>query len=407
MDVARRILSEFMDSLKGVPNIEIAFRCYGHQTPFQQQDCKDTRLEVPFDLPSVNASKIKSRLSRLKPTGTTPIAYTLEKCSDDFPPCSNCKNVIILITDGVEECNGDPCAVSAALQKNNVFLRPFIIGISDISGFVNAFSCMGKFYDVNNPANFSTVLKNIMTQAITQTTVQVNLNDITKKPTETDVPMSFYQQSGGYLKYNYVHTLNHRGLPDTIVINPDLTYNLVVHTIPPVEKKDIKIVKGKHNIITLDAPQGSLSVMVEGNFRNDPLNVVVRKSGEGKTINVQEVGTSVKYLVGKYDIEILTIPRINLNNIEINQSSVRSIKIPGAGLVSINKKSKGFGSIYFEDTGKFRWVYNLNAELSNELFYLQPGNYRIEYRPEAENDTEKTVEKKITVKSGQSLTLNF
>jgi Ca-activated chloride channel family protein len=407
MDVSKRILSEFMDSLKSVPNLEIAFRCYGHLSPFQQRDCKDSRLEVPFDIPSVNSAKIKAKLSKIKPTGTTPIAYTLEKCAEDFTPCSNCKNIIILITDGVEECDGDPCAVSASLQKNNVFLRPFIIGISDISGFVNAFSCMGKFYDVNNPANFSTVLKNIMTQAITQTTVQVNLNDINKKPMETDVPMTFYDKQNSSIKYNYIHTLNSRGLPDTIVLNPDLVYDLVAHTIPPIEKKDIKITKGKHNTIVLDAPQGQLNVMVDGNHKIIPLNVVVRKSGDGKSLNVQETGTTVKYLVGKYDIEILTLPRINLNNVEITQSATKTIKIPGAGLVAVYKKSKIFGSIYVEETGKFKWVYNLNNELENEVFYLQPGNYRLEYRPESEKDSEKTVEKKFSVKSGQNLTLNL
>ena len=407
MDVAKRILSDFMDSLRTVPDIEIAFRCYGHQTLFQQRDCKDTRLEVPFAVPEVNVNKIKSRISKLKPTGTTPIAYTLEKCAEDFTPCSNCKNVIVLITDGVEECDGDPCAVSSSLQKNNIFLRPFIIGISDISGFVNAFSCMGKFYDVNNPANFTTVLRNIMTQAITQTTIQVNLNDINKKPSETDVPMSFYRMPEFEAKYNFMHTLNHRGLPDTITINPDYTYNLVVHTIPPIEKKDIKIIKGKHNTIALDAPQGWLDVSVEGNYKNIPVNVLVRKAGEDKTLHVQQSGSNIKYLVGKYDLEILTLPRINLNNIEIAQSSTKTIKIPGAGMVNMYKKNKGFGSMYVEENGIFRWIYNLNNDLVNEIFYLQPGNYRIEFRKESEKDSEKTLEKKISVKTGQTLTLEL
>jgi hypothetical protein len=54
---------------------------------------------------------------------------------------------------------------------------------------------MGKFYDVSNEANFKNVMNLVMTEALTQTTVQVNLNNITKKPTETDVTMTFYEQS--------------------------------------------------------------------------------------------------------------------------------------------------------------------------------------------------------------------
>ena len=32
IDVAKRLMSEALDSLKGIPNIEFALRMYGHQT---------------------------------------------------------------------------------------------------------------------------------------------------------------------------------------------------------------------------------------------------------------------------------------------------------------------------------------------------------------------------------------
>ena len=407
MDVARRILSGFMDTIAGTPNIEIALRIYGHQTTYAQHDCFDSKLEVPFDRPKINSQRIKDKLSGLRPTGTTPIAYSLEKSADDFTPCTNCKNVIILITDGVEECDGDPCAVSMALRKRNVFLRPFIIGISNIDGFVDAFSCIGKFYNVNNPANFVTVLKNIMTEAVSQTTAQVNLNDIAKKPIETDVAMTFYDEKHGGIKYNFVHTLNHRGLPDTLILNPDNTYKLVVHTIPPVEKSEIKLQKGKHNTIVLDAPQGNLRFQTSGDFREEPIQAIIRKSADMKTLNVQTFGTSEKYLVGKYDVEILTLPRIKQSNVEITQSAEKIITIPGSGMVSVEKRSICYGSLYVEETGKFTWIYNLNPELRSEVFYLQPGNYRIEYREKDKTDIEKTIEKKFSVKSGQTQSIKL
>ncbi|HMX04132.1 MAG TPA: hypothetical protein PKE14_05640, partial [Chitinophagales bacterium] len=122
------------------------------------------------------------------------------------------------------------------LQKKGIFLRPFVIGIGLDVKFADVFGCMGKFYDVSNEANFGDVLKLVLTEAISQTTVQVDLLDITKKPTETDVNMTFYDASNGQIKYNYLHTINHRGNPDTLVLDPDLKYNLTVHTIPPVEK---------------------------------------------------------------------------------------------------------------------------------------------------------------------------
>ena len=106
----------------------MALRMYGHQSPVPPQDCNDTKLEVPFA--EGNASKIRQELRYVVPKGTTPIAHSLEMGGGDFPPdCDNCRNIIILITDGVEACDGDACAVSLELQRKGIILKPFVIGI--------------------------------------------------------------------------------------------------------------------------------------------------------------------------------------------------------------------------------------------------------------------------------------
>ena len=407
-DISKKLMGEFLDSLKNTPKLQVALRCYGHQTPYTpNRNCKDSKLEVPFDVALTNCKKIKDRINKLQPTGTTPIAYSLGESVNDFPPCENCRNVIVLITDGVEQCDGDPCAVSLALQKKGIFLRPFIIGVGLDVKFADVFGCMGKFYDVSNEANFKNVMKLVFIEALTQTTVQVNLNDIYKKPSETDVTMTFYNQKTGEIMYNYLHTLNHRGNPDTLVLDPDVTYKMVVHTIPPQVKENIVLQKGKHNIIPLDAPQGYLTVQTEGVNIYKSLSFIVRKNGEMNTLNVQEVGLSDKYICGKYDLEILTLPRIKLQNVEVKQSSTNTIKIPSAGSFGVNKGGLGYGSIYVENGKKLEWVCNLNESLETEVFYLQPGNYRVEFRLKTQPESEKSVEKKFTITSNKLTQLSI
>jgi len=400
IEVAKKVMASFLDSLKNLKNLELALRCYGHTTFFKERNCKDSKLEVPFAPTAQNAEKIKQRINKLEPMGTTPIAFSLGECTADFTPCSNCRNIVILITDGIEECDGNPCKVSIELQKKGIFLRPFVIGVGLDVKFADVFACMGKFYDVSNEANFEDVLKLVLTEAISQTTVQVDLLDITKKPTETDVNMTFYDAATGNAKYNYLHTINHRGNPDTLVLDPDLKYNLTVHTIPPVEKNNITIIKGKHNVIPVDAPQGYLKLEIEGSISKYFPTTIVRKAGEMKTLNVHEFGKSEKYIVGKYDLEILTLPRIKLNDVEIKQSSTNSIKIPGSGNVYVSKNSLGYGSIYLDDGKILTWVCNLNNATQGEIIYLQPGNYKVEFRNENSKETIKTIERKFAVTSG-------
>ncbi|MBS1647304.1 MAG: VWA domain-containing protein [Bacteroidetes bacterium] len=407
IDISKKLMGEFLDSMKNTPRLQLALRCYGHQTPYRpNRNCQDSKLEIPFDKASVNCLKIKDRINRLQPTGTTPIAYSLGESAADFPPCENCRNMVILITDGIEECNGDPCAVSLALQQKGVFLRPFIIGIGLDISFADVFGCMGKFYDVSNEANFKQVMKLVFIEALSQTTVQVNLLDSYKKPSETDVTMTFYNQKTGRLMYNYLHTLNHRGNPDTLVLDPDVTYKMVVHSLPPQTKENIVLQKGKHNIIPVDAPQGFLNIQTETPNLYKSLSYIVRKSGEMNTLNVQEIGTSEKYITGKYDIEILSLPRIQLQNVEIKQSSTNLIKIKAAGILSLNKGGSGYGSLYLENEKKLEWVCNLNEQTA-EAFYLQPGKYRIEFRLKTQLEAEKTVEKSVIIESNKTSTVSL
>jgi Ca-activated chloride channel family protein len=407
-DISKKLMGEFLDSLKNTPKLELALRCYGHQSPFRpNRNCQDSKLEIPFNVASKNCQLIKDRINKLQPTGTTPIAYSLGESANDFPAKDNCRNLVILITDGIEECDGDPCAVSIALQKKGIFLRPFIIGVGLDIKFADVFGCMGKFYDVSNEANFKQVLKLVFIEAISQTTVQVNLNDRYKKPSETDVTMTFYNQKTGAIMYNYLHTLNHRGNPDTLVLDPEVTYKMVVHTIPPQVKENIVLQKGKHNIIPLDAPQGLLNLQTETANMYKSLSFVVRKAGDMNTLNVQECGVPEKYITGKYDLEILTLPRIKLEGIEIKQSYTNLIKIPAAGVFSVNKGGYGNGSIYLEKGEKIEWVCNLNENQQAEVFYLQPGNYRIEFRLKTQLESERTVEKKFSIESNKTTNISL
>ena len=406
INVAKRVMGRFMDSIQNIPDLEIALRCYGHTTFFQPvRNCKDSKLEVPFAPASVNAPKIKKFINGLEPKGTTPIAYSIAQAENDFSECSNCRNIIILITDGIEECEGNPCEVSALLQKKGIFIRPFVIGIGLDMKFADVLGCMGKFVDVSNENNFYPVLKNVLTEALLRTTVQVNLLDIYKKPTETDVVMSFYNSENKQLLYNYVHTINNYGRPDTLVLDPDVTYDLEIHTIPKIVKKNIKIEKGKHNIISIDAPQGYLNLQIEGNINDYFPTTIVKKVNDTTILNIQDFGKTERYLVGKYDLEILTLPRIYLKNVEIKQSHTNTIKIPASGSVFISKPAKGFGAIFLDNGKTLEWVCNLDYNLDMQNIYLQPGKYKLEFRYVHQKEMIKTIEKSFEIKSKESVRL--
>lgn len=403
-NIAKRLMSELMDSISGLKNTEFALRVYGHQYQFPPQVCTDTRLEVPF-APN-NAAKIKARLRTINPKGTTPLAYSLEQSANDFPAPNDSRNIVVLITDGMEECSGDPCAVSKMLQKNGIILKPFIIGIGQ--DFNKAFSCVGNYFDATNEKDFKTALNVVISQALNSTSMQVNLLDESGKPTETDAAMTFYDLYSGKIVYNYIHTMNNRGVPDTLIIDPLITYRIDIHTLPPVSIDTVRIIPGKHTVVAADAPQGYLSLKMAGTSNaSKGLQCIVKQADNCKILNLQNFGETEKYLTGNYNLEVLSLPRIVLEKVNISQSHTTSIEIPEPGILVIRKTFNGYGTILLNDKNKLTRVFELNDNLTLETLYLQPGSYKILFRPKNSRSTIYTVEQSFNIESGKTTDLQL
>ena len=398
IDIAKQLLTNITDSLKDVKNLELGLRVYGHQRSFPPQDCDDTRLEINFIPSNVFADRIKGKLSMIRAKGTTPIAKSLEEAAADFP-LDNSRNIVILITDGKEECGMDPCAVSRLFAKKGIILKPFVIGIGLDKSWKDNLDCVGTFFDAANERDFSNILNIVISHVVDNTTTQVNLLDSLGNPTETDVPLTFYDNFTDIVKYNFVHTMNSMGNPDTMIIDPVLKYKVIAHTIPPVESEIITIQPGKHTIIPLKTPQGKLKIII--NTKED-YQFIIRKKGERETINVQNINSTQKYLTGFYDIELLTLPRQYFNNIRINQNQLTKLQLPSTGLVNILLPANGYGGVYLNDGDKLTEIYKFNGESNQYKLTLLPGKYTVIYRAKSSKKYIYTNEETFVIKSGKS-----
>jgi len=400
INIARKYLISIVDSLEQIDNIQMALRVYGHQSPVPPQDCSDTKLEVPFS--DNNASRIRQKLRYLIPKGTTPIAYSLERSEYDFPTCKDCRNIIILITDGIEACDGDPCAVSERLQRKGIFLKPFVIGIGYDPYFKETFDCIGHFYNTPNEEKFKEVLGVVISRALNSTTAQVNLLDINNKPTETNVNLTFYDNFSGKIKYNFVHTINYMGNPDTLILDPLITYDIVAHTLPPKRIDSIKLTSGKHTMIGIKAPQGYLTISCPGSFQYKGLQTIIREKDKPQTLTVQSLNKTQKFIIGKYDLEILTLPKILIEDVKIQQSKTTTIKIPRPGIANFLMSSSGYTSLYTENKDTLIHIYNFETNTTRKSLVLQPGNYKVIYRAKNVKESIYTISKSFNIKSGAS-----
>ena len=404
---AKKLLSDLVDSLKVNQNLDLALRVYGHQFNKRLQNCKDSKLEVGFK--TGNHDLIKNKLAALTPKGTTPLAYSLEQAANDFPDQKNVRNIIIIITDGLESCDGDPCAISLALQRKRIFLKPFIIGLGMNESFKDEFDCLGQFFDAANIRKFRKVLNTAIQQTLDKTTVSVELLDKQNQSTVSNVNVTFINNVTGEPAYDFVHYRDQRGHPDSVEIDAVLSYDLVVNTIPGIYRKNIKIVPGKHNVLKVKAPQGQLRLLQPGHTEyRKGVKFIVRKKEQGKILHVQNINAKENYLIGKYDLEILTLPKIVLKDVEIQQGELNEIKIPNPGVLNLYANVSGFGSLYgIGENGKQIWIKNLDQDKSRFTMAIQPGNYKLVFRAKNAFGSKYTTIKKFTIKSGSTTNIKL
>jgi Ca-activated chloride channel family protein len=404
--VSVTLISRMVDSLRSVENCEVGLRVFGHGKPITMRDCYDTKLEVPF-APN-NHKGFITKIRQVKPLGFTSITQSLLATAKDFPTDKNSRNVIILITDGIEECPGDPCAVSQELQRKGIILQPFIIGLgTDGEKFKQTYSCAGRYFNAQTEDEFKKIIGVIVSQTLNNTSVQFNLLDNQNQPRESDIPITVYDAISGQVLENVVHTMNGKGIPDTLYLDPMRKYDIVVHTLPNVSKRNVELLPGRHNILPFETPMGSLALKVGGITKYGRLQAIVRQTGKMETLFAQDFQTTKKYLTGKYDLELLTLPRMFIPGVELLQNKTYTVEIPAPGQLQLTIGRDVVASIFVYRENKMEWVTDIDGSRTSQFITMQPGEYKAVYRAKSETRTlySKTIDFKITTGSNTLLTL--
>jgi len=123
---AKTAVSKLVNDLD--PAVRLSYRVYGHQSPRAAHDCQDTELLVGFD--SVEAVRADvSKISRgLKAQGYTPITYVIGLAADDLKRDDVAERIVVLVSDGKETCEGDPCATARKLKEADAKLVVHTVG---------------------------------------------------------------------------------------------------------------------------------------------------------------------------------------------------------------------------------------------------------------------------------------
>ena len=166
---AQRAVKRVADAVPA--GTQVGLRVYGSEIaePKEQNPkaCTDTELVLPIG--PLNRGKLYRAVDSFEAKGETPIAYSLGKAVDDLG--SSGKRVLILISDGEESCDGDPCPAARRLAKAGVDLQFNAIGLAVNSKARKQLQCIakagdGNYYDATNTSDLEEAVRRITQRAL-------------------------------------------------------------------------------------------------------------------------------------------------------------------------------------------------------------------------------------------------
>ena len=156
IDIAKEVVGNIVKTWN--PADELGLIAYGHR---EKGNCKD--IEVLREPGKLDAAAFMSAVNGLSPKGQTPMTAAVKMAAESLQFTEK-KATVILVSDGIETCGLDPCAVAEELAKMGVDLKVHTVGFGlDNKGAVAQLKCLaektgGTYTTANNAAELEKAL---------------------------------------------------------------------------------------------------------------------------------------------------------------------------------------------------------------------------------------------------------
>ncbi|TYS57936.1 VWA domain-containing protein [Bacillus infantis] len=135
MELAKASIKKFASALPEEANVGL--RVYGHKGTGSDADKKMSCAsnELVYAPQPYNEAELSKALNKFKPAGWTPLAQSLMEAQKDLEAYKGekNKNIVYVVSDGIETCDGNPVEAAASLKDSGVAPVVNIIGF-DVNG---------------------------------------------------------------------------------------------------------------------------------------------------------------------------------------------------------------------------------------------------------------------------------
>lgn len=414
-EIASDVLSTAVNNLPENQNIGLI--AYGHR---QKGDCKD--VEFMVDLNNSSKTKINTAVKGINPLGMTPLAYSATQAINSLRD-SKTKATIILVTDGIESCDGNVCDVVTKAKADGIDFKLHIVGFGLKKGETEQLKCAakagdGNYYDASNADGLAGVLNEATSQ-----TVDKGPGNFTVYAIKNGKPIDALVKA--YKAGTKEEVDGRRTYGDTVFLSlPKGNYDFEVRAlensrVEPIFLSNIQSFEDKiaHQTISFDG--GKINLITLNNGEGwDCTSKVINK--DGKVVGGSRTYGRPKLIEvnpGVYDVEISGLVMSGLEtthtfkdvvvesgkNVDISHDfktgkamiGVKSGETLVDAVVSINEKKTGKNV-----AGGRSYT---SASSNPKEFMLNPGMYEVVIKPVKKEYAGKNQTFTIEVKQGETI----
>jgi len=158
IEAAKAVMAEVVPGLP--EGVNAGLTMYGHR---RKGDCADIEVLIPST--SGDRDALLAAVQAVSPKGKTPIADSIKLVADALKS-REVETTIVLVSDGEETCNDDPCGVVRALKESGIKFVLHVVGFGVDDKTREQLSCLadaggGRYFGASDAATLLTALDTV------------------------------------------------------------------------------------------------------------------------------------------------------------------------------------------------------------------------------------------------------
>ena len=198
--IAKETLSSLIEQTPAA--IRTGITAYGHRRKF---DCSDIEEIAPLkSLDPMTKFRIQERISSLNAVGKTPITDSIEQTVDRLKSEEG-ESTIVLISDGLESCGKDPCALTTELKSAGINFVMHVVGFGLLKEQEQKLACIaeaggGEFFTASNAADLLDALTVVKQSVVEQVKVELAPEPVVQKVESSSTSIKIKAKGPGTVK---------------------------------------------------------------------------------------------------------------------------------------------------------------------------------------------------------------